>query len=160
MSIFSKRNAAVGLLLAGAGVATAAAAGGVPSTMPAANPKDAAAAQMYAVQQTIPTSKLGGKANSYFYASNGGGQVKIARVTEKGFTSYQTVTITPPNTSPATTILQGFATLSGGNTGSRLITHQHEAQGLHDQALQPRGAGHSGQADLPGATRHHRLSLG
>ena len=32
------------------------------------------------------------------------------------------MTITPPNTSPATTILQGFATLSGGNTGSRLIT--------------------------------------
>lgn len=123
MSIFSKRSAAaVGLLLAGAGVVTAAAAGGVPSTMPAANPKDAAAAKMYAVQQSIPASKLGGKANSYFYASNGGGQVKIAKVTEKGFTSYQTVTITPPNTSPATTILQGFATLSGGNTGSRLIT--------------------------------------
>ncbi len=121
MTILSKRNAAVGLVLAGA-VAATAVAGGVRSTMPATTPKDASAAQMYVVQKTVPNSKLGGKANRYYYASNGGGQVRISKTTSRGFTAYQTVTITPPNTSPKTTILQGFATLSGGNTGSRLIT--------------------------------------
>ena len=87
MTILSKRNAAVGLVLAGA-VAATAVAGGVRSTMPATTPKDASAAQMYVVQKTVPNSKLGGKANRYYYASNGGGQVRISKTTSRGFTVW------------------------------------------------------------------------
>jgi hypothetical protein len=116
MSTISMRAGALGLLLAGAVVAPAVAA---PRTMPAADPTDAKAANVTVVQQAVPAAKLGGKANSYFYLSNGGGQVKISKTTVRGFTGFQTVTITPPS---GTTFLQGFATISGGNSGSRLIT--------------------------------------
>jgi hypothetical protein len=118
MKTISMRAGAAGVLLAGAVAATALAAG-TPATMPAANPTDAAAANVTVVQQAVPTSKLGGTASSYFYLSNGGGQVKISKTTVRGFTAFQTVTITPPS---GETFLQGFATISGGNSGSRLIT--------------------------------------
>lgn len=118
MTSSTMRRAALGLALAGTMAGAAATGAAAPSTMPAANPTDAAAAELVTFQKTVPAAKLGGVANSYFYASNGGGQVKIGKTTDRGFTAFQTVTVTPPS---GTTILQGFATISGGNTGSRLI---------------------------------------
>jgi hypothetical protein len=118
MTSSTMRRAALGLALAGTMAGAAATGAAAPSTMPAANPTDARAAELVTFQKAVPAAKLGGNANSYFYASNGGGQVKIGKTTARGFTAFQTVTVTPPS---GTTILQGFATISGGNTGSRLI---------------------------------------
>lgn len=119
MTTSTIRRAVLGLALAGSLAGTVATGTAAPSTMPAANPTDAAAAELITIQKAVPAGRLGGKANRYFYQSNGGGQVKISKTTARGFTVFQTVTVTP---SSGTTILQGFATISGGNTGSRLIT--------------------------------------
>ena len=136
MTSSTMRRAALGLALAGTMAGAAATGAAAPSTMPAANPTDAAAAQLITFQKAVPAAKLGGKANSYFYASNGGGQVKIAKTTSRGFTAFQTVTITPPS---GTTILQGFATISGGNTGSRLITSTKTAPAAYTIKLSEPG---------------------
>lgn len=94
------RTAAVGLVAAlAAGAATAYVATGASGggSMPAANPIDAKDAAMKVITRTInpnPTST-------------------------KGFTGFQTVTIKPPS---QYVVLQGFATLSGGNTESVIIT--------------------------------------
>lgn len=119
MTTSRMRRAALGLALAATATATAAAAAGAAAqSMPAGAPTDASAAGLITIQRAVPAAKLGGAATSYFYASNGGGRVRIGKTTERGFTAFQTVTVTPPS---GTTILQGFATISGGNTGSRLI---------------------------------------
>ena len=51
--------------------------------MPAADPKDAAAARCRGFQQTMSTSKLGNKANGLLLPRDGGGPIKIAKVTER-----------------------------------------------------------------------------
>ena len=70
------------------------------------------------VQKAVPNAKLGGPAASYFYLSNGGGKVSISKLVTKGFNGTQTVTITPPSGS---TLIQGFATISGGDLGAMVI---------------------------------------
>lgn len=112
------------LVTAAAAVATAglvaagAFAGSAPQTMPA---KDATGVTtgIGSIQQAVPNAKLGGKASSYFYLSNGGGQVKITKLATKGYDGSQTVTVTPPSGSQ---IVQGFATISGGQLGAMVIT--------------------------------------
>lgn len=99
-------------LLAGASVAMA-----VPSTMPAAAPTAAGIGNQ--IQQAVPAAKLLQKsALSYFYMSNGGGQVKISASTFKTYDTFQTVTITPPS---GQQVIQGMATISGGDLGSMII---------------------------------------
>jgi hypothetical protein len=137
MTTTRTRRAALSLALAGLVAGTAATGAAAPSTMPAANPSDAAAAELVTFQKAVPAAKLGGKASSYFYATNGGGQVKIGKTTTRGFTAFQTVTVTPPS---GTTILQGFATISGGNTGSRLITSTSTAPAAYTIKLSEPGA--------------------
>lgn len=86
-------------------------------TMPVKNVTGVTAGVMY-VQKAVPNAKLGGPASSYFYLSNGGGKVSISKLVTKGFDGTQTVTITPPSGS---TLIQGFATISGGDLGSMVI---------------------------------------
>jgi hypothetical protein len=52
--------------------------------------------------------------------SNDGGQVKISGETQNasGFVGSQTLTITPPS---GQTVIQGMATISGGDLGSMII---------------------------------------
>jgi hypothetical protein len=94
------RTALAGLVAAlAAGAATAFVATGASGggSMPAANPIDAREAAMRVVTRTIrpnPTST-------------------------RGFTGFQTVTIRPPS---RYVVLQGFATISGGDTESVIIT--------------------------------------
>ncbi len=94
------RTAVAGLVAAlAAGAATAYVATGASSgsSLPATNPTDAKAAGLKVINRTIspnPTST-------------------------KGFDGFQTVTIKPPS---KYVVLQGFATLSGGNTASVIIT--------------------------------------
>jgi len=103
------------VLVAGGLVAGGAFAGGAPQTMPA---KDPTVYTQPSVQKAVPNAKLGGKASSYFYLSNGGGKVSITKLVTKGFDGSQTVTITPPSGSR---IVQGFATISGGQPGAMVI---------------------------------------
>jgi hypothetical protein len=50
--------------------------------------------------------------------SNGGGKVTITKLVTKGYDGSQTVTVTPPSGSR---IVQGFATISGGQLGAMVI---------------------------------------
>ncbi|MBM3665750.1 MAG: hypothetical protein FJW92_08165 [Actinobacteria bacterium] len=86
-------------------------------TMPVKNLTDVATGVMY-VQKAVPNAKLAGPASSYFYLSNGGGKVSISKLVTKGFDGTQMVTITPPSGS---TLIQGFATISGGQLGAMVI---------------------------------------
>ena len=86
-------------------------------TMPVKNVTGVNAGVMN-VQKAVPMAKLGGPASSYFYLSNGGGKVSISKLVTKGFNGTQTVTITPPSGS---TLIQGFATISGGDLGAMII---------------------------------------
>lgn len=103
------------VLVAGGLVAGGAFAGGTPQTMPA---KDPTVYTQPSIQKAVPNAKLGGKASSYFYLSNGGGKVSITKLVTKGYDGSQTVTITPPSGSR---IVQGFATISGGQLGAMVI---------------------------------------
>jgi hypothetical protein len=80
-------------------VAVASAAGGAvaaASSLPAAPPTDASLAKMTVINRTISP----------------------APTSSRGFNGYQTVTVAAP---AGKTVLQGFATLSGGQTGSVVI---------------------------------------
>ena len=93
------RAALVGLAaaLATGGATAFVATGASGGSMPAANPIDAKAAAMKVITRTITP----------------------APTTTRGFTGFQTVTVKPPS---QYIVLQGFATLSGGNTQSVIIT--------------------------------------
>ena len=93
------RSALVGLAAAlAAGAATAfVATGASGGSMPAANPTDARDAAMKVITRTITPKPT----------------------TTRGFTGFQTVTIRPPS---QYVVLQGFATISGGDTESVIIT--------------------------------------
>ena len=90
------------VLIAGGLVAGGAIAGSTPQTMPA---KDPSVTTQPSIQKAVPTAKLGGK-------------VSITKLVTKGYDGSQTVTITPPSGS---VIVQGFATISGGQLGAMVI---------------------------------------
>ena len=96
-------------------IAAGAIAGSTPQTMPA---KDPTVSDQASIQKAVPGKRLGGNASSYFYMSNGGGKVTITKLVTKGYDGSQTVTVTPPSGSR---IVQGFATISGGDLGSMVI---------------------------------------
>lgn len=96
-------------------IAAGAIAGSTPQTMPA---KDPTVSDQASIQKAVPGKRLGGNASSYFYMSNGGGKVTITKLVTKGYDGSQTVTVTPPSGSR---IVQGFATISGGQLGAMVI---------------------------------------
>ena len=96
-------------------IAGGAIAGSTPQTMPA---KDPTVTNQPSIQKAVPGKRLGGNASSYFYLSNGGGKVTITKLVTKGYDGSQTVTVTPP---PGSRIVQGFATISGGQLGAMVI---------------------------------------
>ncbi len=88
------------VLAAGVAVAVAAAVGASGASgpsMPAATPKDASEAAMLVVNRVVTPRPT----------------------TTRGFTGYQTVTVKPPSNR---VVLQGFATISGGDTSAVIIT--------------------------------------
>ena len=113
--------------LAAFGVGSAAAAG----SMPASNPSDyadlnkTATAQVFNV--TIKGSQLEGNAMTKT-VTNGlagglGATITVKKAVAKGYTTYQTITVTPTTVGQVTsTITNAFATLSGGNYGSGVIS--------------------------------------
>lgn len=113
--------------LAAIGVGSAAAAG----SMPASNPSDyadlnkTATAQVFNV--TIKGSQLEGNAMTKT-VTNGlagglGATITVKKAVAKGYTTYQTITVTPTTVGQVTsTITNAFATLSGGNYGSGVIS--------------------------------------
>ncbi len=118
------RTAVVGLvaaLAAGAGTAFVATGAGGGASMPANNPVDARDAALKVITRTItPTPTR-----------------------TKGFTGYQTVTIRPPK---QYVVLQGFATLSGGNTALVLITSTSSTAARYQVKLRfPGEQGRSGK---------------
>ena len=126
----SIRRAIAAAAVAGAlavGASSALAAG----SMPAANPIDyaslnkTAAAQVFNV--TIKGSDLEGDAMTKD-VNNGlmggmGATVTVRKAVVRGETTYQTITVTPTTVGQVTsTITTAFATLSGGNYGSGVIS--------------------------------------
>ena|SRR5262245_20509780 len=83
--------AALALVGGGAFAATAAA-----SSLPSSPPSDAKAAKLTVISRNV----------------------KLNPTSTKGFNGYQTVTVKAPS---GRTVLQGFATITGGNTGSSVI---------------------------------------
>ena len=73
---------------------------GASGSMPANPPSDASLAKLTTINRTI----------------------KPAPTSNKGFDGFQTVTVKAPS---GKVVLQGFATLSGGQTGSVIITSTH-----------------------------------
>jgi hypothetical protein len=88
-------RAAVGAL-AIAGVVSGAALGASPSTMPAAPPTDAKLAKMTTITTVVTPNPT----------------------VSRGVNGFQTVIVSAP---PRRSLLQGFATMGGGQTGSVLI---------------------------------------
>jgi len=133
MPISKPRRLAVALsalaVTAAFGAATAGAA--VAPTMPAGNPIDykdlnaTASAQVFAY--TIKGEDLGAAAMSDT-VDNGlmggmGATITVSKAVYKGYTTYQTVTVRPTKTGQVTsTVTNAFATLSGGNYGSGVIS--------------------------------------
>jgi hypothetical protein len=113
--------------LAVIGVGSAAAAG----SMPATNPSDYAGLNKTATAQvfnvTIKGSQLEGNAMTKT-VTNGlmggmGATVTVKKAVAKGYTTYQTITVTPTKVGEVTSeITNAFATLSGGNYGSGVIS--------------------------------------
>lgn len=88
------------VLAAGVAVAIVAAVGASGASgpsMPAATPTDASDAALLVVNRVVTPKPT----------------------TTRGFTGYQTVTVRPPSNR---VVLQGFATISGGNTSAVIIT--------------------------------------
>ena len=113
--------------LAVIGVGSAAAAG----SMPATNPSDYAGLNKTATAQvfnvTIKGSQLEGNAMTKT-VTNGlmggmGATVTVKKAVVKGYMTYQTITVTPTKVGEVTSeITNAFATLSGGNYGSGVIS--------------------------------------
>ena len=113
------------LAVVGVGSASAAA------MMPAANPIDYAGLNKTATAQvfnvTIKGSQLEGNAMTKT-VNNGmmggmGATVTVKKAVAKGYTTYQTITVTPTKVGQVTSeITNAFATLSGGNYGSGVIS--------------------------------------
>ena len=113
--------------LAAIGVGSAAAAG----SMPASNPSDyadlnkTATAQVFNV--TIKGSQLEGNAMTKT-VTNGlagglGATITVKKAVANGYTMRQTITVTPTTVGQVTsTISNAYATLSGGNYGSGVIS--------------------------------------
>jgi hypothetical protein len=113
------------LAVVGVGSASAAA------MMPAGNPIDYAGLNKTATAQvfnvTIKGSQLEGNAMTKT-VNNGmmggmGATVTVKKAVAKGYTTYQTITVTPTKVGQVTSeITNAFATLSGGNYGSGVIS--------------------------------------
>lgn len=113
------------LAVVGVGSASAAA------MMPAGNPIDYAGLNKTATAQvfnvTIKGSQLEGNAMTKT-VNNGmmggmGATVTVKKAVTKGYTTYQTITVTPTKVGQVTSeITNAFATLSGGNYGSGVIS--------------------------------------
>lgn len=113
------------LAVVGVGSASAAA------MMPAGNPIDyaslnkTASAQVFNV--TIKGSQLEGDAMTKD-VNNGlmggmGATITVKKAVDKGYTTYQTITVTPTTVGEVTSeITNAYATLSGGNYGSGVIS--------------------------------------
>jgi hypothetical protein len=113
--------------LAAIGVGSAAAAG----SMSAANPSDYAGLNKTATAQvfnvTIKGSQLEGDAMTKTVSNNlmggMGATITVKKAVVKGYVTYQTITVTPTTVGEVTsTITNAFATLSGGNYGSGVIS--------------------------------------
>ena len=123
------------LVVTGAAIASLAAIGvgsaSAASTMPASNPIDYASLNKTATAQvfnvTIKGTDLEGDAMTKD-VNNGlmggmGATVTVKKAVVKGYTTYQTITVTPTKVGQVTsTITNAFATLSGGNYGSGVIS--------------------------------------
>ena len=113
--------------LAVIGVGSAAAAGSMPATNPGdyAGLNKTATAQVFNV--TIKGSQLEGNAMTKT-VTNGlmggmGATVTVKKAVVKGYMTYQTITVTPTKVGEVTSeITNAFATLSGGNYGSGVIS--------------------------------------
>lgn len=107
----SVATALVTAAVVGAATGALVAQGQSSSTMPAAPPTDARAASLTYLNRTVT-------ANPTRF---------------RGFDAFQTVTVNAPS---GKVILQGFATISGGNTGSMIITSTRTTPGKYTVELE------------------------
>jgi hypothetical protein len=122
------------LVVTGAAIASLAAIGvgsAAAGSMSAANPSDYAGLNKTATAQvfnvTIKGSQLEGDAMTKTVSNNlmggMGATITVKKAVVKGYVTYQTITVTPTTVGEVTsTITNAFATLSGGNYGSGVIS--------------------------------------
>ena len=84
------------------------------ASMPAATPSDAAAAKLVVHTTTVPRNRLQARRASSYRIGRNGPRVQVGASRTRGFTDFQTFAVLPP---AGRQIFQGFATISGGNSG-------------------------------------------
>jgi len=132
MPVSSPRRLVVALAAVGVmALAAAGGAGAAPATMPAANPIDYAQLNKTATAQvftyTVKGEDFEGDAMSDAVNNDlmggMGATITVSKAVVKGYTTYQTVTVRPTKVGQVTSMVSSaFATLSGGNYGSGVIT--------------------------------------
>ena len=136
MRLRSRTGIAVLALASAAGLAAGAATAAAPTTLPAAPPTDARAADLTTFAITVPRARIGGPARSYSYGGDDGGVYRLSPFRTTRFTGRQTLVVHPP---AGRGVLQGFATISGGQTGSMVIAQTRTATGAYVVWLQMPG---------------------
>jgi len=118
---------AMAVLAIGASVAYAAGLTNNTKTLPSANPKGVSATgDLRAWAMQIPSAKLAGSSTAVTtmtwgnVTTVGGGTVTISKYAVKGDTGYVTVTVKLGDS--GMTLLNGMATMSGGDVGAAQIT--------------------------------------
>lgn len=104
---------AAALIAAGALAVTATSASNS-ATMPAATPRDAGSADLAVYTTAVPRNRLQLRRATSYRIGRNGPRVLVGASRTRGFTDYQTFTVVPPS---GQTVYQGFATISGGNSG-------------------------------------------
>lgn len=84
------------------------------ASMPAATPTDAASAGLRVHTTNVPRNRLQARRASTYRIGRNGPRVLVGASRTRGFTDFQTFTVRPP---AGREIFQGFATISGGNSG-------------------------------------------
>lgn len=106
-------SAAIGLIAIGALAATASSASNSAS-LPARAPTDARAADLNINTTAVPRDLLQTRTVRDYRIGSDGPRVRAGRSRTRGFTDFQTFVVFPPD---GRDIYQGFATISGGNSG-------------------------------------------
>jgi len=104
---------AAALVAVGALAASASSQSGS-NTLPARTPTDARAANLLVHTTTVPVRRVEANRASSYRIGRNGPTVRVGPTRTRQFTGFQQFTVTPPS---GRDIFQGFATVSGGNSG-------------------------------------------
>ena len=128
MSIRTRIGSSALVLAVAGGLAAGDATAAAPTTLPAAPPTDARAADLTTFAIPLAPARVLGKASSFRYGGSDGGVARLGPFRTTRFTGRRTVVVHPPE---GRDVLQGFATVSGGQTGSMVIAQTRAVSGAY-----------------------------